>query len=175
MDLEEIANCLNTIMDDFLMEYKEMEHELDSTRKNPVMGEKYSQLLPGDLICECQFSCGWRQLIVVCVRNLMKFRFGYQSSACPPGRITREAVLSLECVQSSARPPGRIVREAVSSSEYSEHLLVLDEPQAMRSYLLLCEYYDRFIDPWIKEHDLIIVGGCCGIMPEHIRYISENL
>ena len=78
------------------MEYKEMEHQLDSTRKNPVMGEKYSQLLPGDLICECQFSCGWCQLIVVCVRNLMKFCFGYQSSACPPGRIVREAVSSLE-------------------------------------------------------------------------------
>ena len=29
MDLEEIANCLNNIMDDFLKEYKEMEHELD--------------------------------------------------------------------------------------------------------------------------------------------------
>ena len=98
MDLEEIENCLNNIMDDFLMEYKEMEHELDSTRKNPVMGENYSQLLPGYLICECQFSCGWRQLIVVCLRNLMIFFFGYQSSARPPERITREAVSSLECV-----------------------------------------------------------------------------
>ena len=29
MDLEEIVNCLNDIMDDFLKEYKEMEHELD--------------------------------------------------------------------------------------------------------------------------------------------------
>ena len=50
-------------------------------------------------------------------------------------------------VQGSARPPERIVRGAVLSLEFSKHLLVLNEPQAMRSNLLLCEYYDQFIDP----------------------------
>ena len=72
MDLEDIANFLNNLMDDFLMEYKEMEHELDSTKHDPMMNKKYSQLLPGDLVCVCHLSCGWRQLIVVYVRNLMR-------------------------------------------------------------------------------------------------------
>merc|ERR1719410_145427 len=48
------------------------------------------------------------------------------------------------------------------------------EPQAMRNELSPREYF-KFISLWVKELNVQIVGGCCGITPEHISYIKEHL
>ena len=35
------------------------------------------------------------------------------------------------------------------------------------------EHYSKYVKEWI-ERGINLVGGCCGITTEHIRYISEN-
>jgi methionine synthase I (cobalamin-dependent) len=48
-------------------------------------------------------------------------------------------------------------------------------PQPMRDDLSPQVYHDKFISSWIKEYNVQIVGGCCGITPEHIAYIRSKL
>ena len=35
------------------------------------------------------------------------------------------------------------------------------------------EHYSKYVKEWI-ERGINLVGGCCGITTEHIKYISEN-
>ena len=35
------------------------------------------------------------------------------------------------------------------------------------------EDYSKYVQEWI-ERGINLVGGCCGITTEHIKYISEN-
>ena len=35
------------------------------------------------------------------------------------------------------------------------------------------EHYSKYVKEWIKR-GINLVGGCCGITTEHIKYISEN-
>ena len=35
------------------------------------------------------------------------------------------------------------------------------------------ENYSKYVKEWI-ERGINLVGGCCGITTEHIKYISEN-
>ena len=35
------------------------------------------------------------------------------------------------------------------------------------------EQYSKYVKEWI-ENGINLVGACCGITTEHIRYISEN-
>ena len=37
------------------------------------------------------------------------------------------------------------------------------------------EYFDEHISKWVENDQASIVGGCCGIFPEHIKYMSSNL
>eukprot|EP00934_Nitzschia_sp_Nitz4_P001770 Nitzschia sp. Nitz4//scaffold8_size234185//150466//151828//NITZ4_001274-RA/size234185-augustus-gene-0.246-mRNA-1//1//CDS//3329559857//1770//frame0 len=37
------------------------------------------------------------------------------------------------------------------------------------------DYWKRFVQPWIQTYGVRMVGGCCGIAPEHIQYIAEQL
>ena len=48
------------------------------------------------------------------------------------------------------------------------------EPQAMRKDLSPEDYFNRFVRVWIDELGVQMIGGCCGITPEHISYISSR-
>ena len=37
------------------------------------------------------------------------------------------------------------------------------------------EYFDKYARKWINDDQASIVGGCCGIFPEHIEYISSKI
>ena len=50
-----------------------------------------------------------------------------------------------------------------------------EEAQPFRQDLSEQHYFDDFIKDWIQNYNLRIVGGCCGITPEHISYIGKHL
>lgn len=37
------------------------------------------------------------------------------------------------------------------------------------------EYFERYAKQWTKNETVKIVGGCCGIFPEHIKYLSSEI
>ena len=37
------------------------------------------------------------------------------------------------------------------------------------------EYYESFVRLWVKEFGVRMIGGCCGITPEHIHRIHRGL
>ena len=50
-----------------------------------------------------------------------------------------------------------------------------DTPQPFRNDLDPKMYSDDFVSTWVKERGCQVVGGCCGITPEHISYINSHL
>jgi S-methylmethionine-dependent homocysteine/selenocysteine methylase len=48
-------------------------------------------------------------------------------------------------------------------------------PQPQRKDISPQEYYDQFVSHWIKEYQIQIIGGCCGITPKHIQYLHDKL
>jgi len=50
-----------------------------------------------------------------------------------------------------------------------------DGPQPFRKDVDERQYWTDFIQAWIKDYGVQLVGGCCGITPEHIAYISKQI
>jgi S-methylmethionine-dependent homocysteine/selenocysteine methylase len=50
-----------------------------------------------------------------------------------------------------------------------------DASQPFRADLSEQDYWGNFIQVWVQDYGVQIVGGCCGITPEHISYISTRL
>jgi methionine synthase I (cobalamin-dependent) len=50
-----------------------------------------------------------------------------------------------------------------------------DAPQPARKDLNEQQYWRDFINPWMSQYGVKLVGGCCGITPEHISYMSSRL
>ena len=50
-----------------------------------------------------------------------------------------------------------------------------EESQPFRNDLGREQYWDDFVKVWVSELDIQLVGGCCGITPEHVSYISSHL
>jgi len=50
-----------------------------------------------------------------------------------------------------------------------------DGPQEMRADLDPQRYYEAFVSEWTKDLNVQLVGGCCGITPEHIALLSAQL
>ena len=48
-------------------------------------------------------------------------------------------------------------------------------PQPFRVDLDEKQYWEDFVRLWIGELNVKLVGGCCGITPEHIAYIRSEL
>lgn len=48
-------------------------------------------------------------------------------------------------------------------------------PQPLRTDIGTEQYWEEFVRVWIDEFGVKIVGGCCGITPEHISCIRKNL
>lgn len=50
-----------------------------------------------------------------------------------------------------------------------------DAPQPFRNDLGPEQYYDKFVSVWRTKFGVQMVGGCCGITPEHIKYMHDRL
>ena len=48
-------------------------------------------------------------------------------------------------------------------------------PQPLRQDLDEHHYWNDFVQIWISKYNVKIVGGCCGITPEHIAYLHARL
>lgn len=48
-------------------------------------------------------------------------------------------------------------------------------PQAMRSDLGPDSYCSRFAAHWFRDFRVQLIGGCCGMTPEHIRTLDTRL
>jgi len=44
-----------------------------------------------------------------------------------------------------------------------------------RNDLLPVDYYEAYVKVWIEECGATVVGGCCGIFPEHIKYAHDRI
>ena len=49
------------------------------------------------------------------------------------------------------------------------------EAQAMRDDLSPKVYFNDFVNVWVNELGVQLIGGCCGITPEHMQFITSNL
>ena len=50
-----------------------------------------------------------------------------------------------------------------------------EEAQAMRSDLDPQQYYRDFVLHWVRDLQVRLVGGCCGMTPEHIKSLHDGL
>ena len=50
-----------------------------------------------------------------------------------------------------------------------------DTAQPLRNDLNEERYWKDFVEVWVNKFGVRIVGGCCGITPEHIQYIRQKL
>mmetsp|Transcript_8062 Transcript_8062/g.19835 ORF Transcript_8062/g.19835 Transcript_8062/m.19835 type:complete len:242 (-) Transcript_8062:2397-3122(-) len=50
-----------------------------------------------------------------------------------------------------------------------------EAPQPLRDDLNEEIYWKDFVEVWINKFGVRVVGGCCGITPEHIQYIRAKL
>lgn len=48
-------------------------------------------------------------------------------------------------------------------------------PQPLRTDLTPSQYFHDFIQPWIEEYNVQMIGGCCGVSPQHIAFISKQI
>ena len=52
--------------------------------------------------------------------------------------------------------------------------LVVRESEYDDEDIMRCEAYTQYAMEWIKN-GATIIGGCCGILPQHIIYINKEL
>ena len=50
-----------------------------------------------------------------------------------------------------------------------------ESPQPFRKDLDEKHYWENFVQVWIDTLGVQLIGGCCGITPEHIAYIRMEL
>jgi S-methylmethionine-dependent homocysteine/selenocysteine methylase len=50
-----------------------------------------------------------------------------------------------------------------------------EEAQAMREDLSPNVYFDQFVNIWVNDLEVQVIGGCCGITPEHIQFITSHM
>jgi S-methylmethionine-dependent homocysteine/selenocysteine methylase len=49
------------------------------------------------------------------------------------------------------------------------------QPQPQRTDITPQQYYHEYILPWVQKYNVQLIGGCCGISPQHIAYIRQQL
>jgi len=49
-----------------------------------------------------------------------------------------------------------------------------DAAQPFRNDLDEMQYWKDFVHPWVSQNSLKLIGGCCGITPEHIEVIAKH-
>lgn len=88
-------------------------------------------------------------------------------------RIKSDTELSLRLEQSHVRLGAYANRLTPVDSQWT--LADSTAPQPLRQDLKEDQYWNDFVQIWISDFNVKIVGGCCGITPEHISYIHNRL
>ena len=105
---------------------------------------------------------------------------GILFNCCEPEAIT----LALARIRADADLVERLGSRQVRLGAYANRLTPVDPdwtletsdaPQPFRKDVDEQHYWDDFVRLWIHDLGVQIVGGCCGITPEHIAYIQESL
>jgi S-methylmethionine-dependent homocysteine/selenocysteine methylase len=100
-------------------------------------------------------------------------------NCCEPEAIS----LALQTIQRS------LTREKLVASQcllgaYANRLTIVDPdwtleasdgPQPMRKDLGPDQYCTEFAQKWCQEGNVRLMGGCCGMTPEHIAALKEKL
>ena len=93
-----------------------------------------------------------------------------------PEAITR----ALKVLRANETLSTKLVQGSILLGAYANRLtpvVAIDEQaaQPLRDDVDAREYYERFVLEWVDEYGVQLVGGCCGIGPEHIAYLHERL
>lgn len=92
--------------------------------------------------------------------------------------------LALARIKSDRDLLDRLYDAGIQLGAYANRLTVVDPgwtlaestaPQPLRQDLDEHHYWKDFVQIWISEFNVKIVGGCCGITPEHIAYLHSRL
>jgi S-methylmethionine-dependent homocysteine/selenocysteine methylase len=105
---------------------------------------------------------------------------GVLFNCAEPESITK----ALQSIQSDEHLPGRLDSRGILLGAYANRftsvpgdwsLAESQSAQPFRSDLDPNEYYDKFVSCWVHELGVRVIGGCCGITPEHIAHLSTCL
>ena len=92
--------------------------------------------------------------------------------------------MALEQINNDPHLKERLQHEQILLGAYANRLTPVPDnwsmensegPQAMREDLGPKEYFDRFVKPWVSGLGVKLIGGCCGVLPEHIAFIHKNI
>jgi len=147
--------------------------------------EKYAMMvsftLKGDgAIRSGELSTDGVRRIVQISRDCGVNLLGVMFNCAEPEAITK----AFETIRSDKPTCELLLEERVMLGAYANRLTAIasdwsldgsEEPQAMRSDLSPQEYFHRFIRVWVNDLGVQMVGGCCGITPEHISYMNSHL
>ena len=110
----------------------------------------------------------------------MQTVLGVLFNCAEPESITQ----ALKSIHDDATLQQRLRDQGVLTGAYANRLTAVDPnwsleeseaPQATRTDLSINRYSDEFVSSWIQDLGAQVVGGCCGITPEYIAYIHNNL
>ena len=91
---------------------------------------------------------------------------------------------ALSRIRSNSKLTQRLQDSQILLGAYANRLTAVDPewtlaeseaPQPFRRDLDCQHYYDGFVKDWIDRFGVQLVGGCCGITPEHIQLISDEV
>ena len=101
-------------------------------------------------------------------------------NCCEPEAVT----IALGRVRADKDLSVRLKMSKVLLGAYANRLLAVDPnwslaeadgPQPFRNDLDPQHYWDDFVSQWTTDFGVQVVGGCCGITPEHISYLRHRL
>jgi methionine synthase I (cobalamin-dependent) len=98
-----------------------------------------------------------------------------------PESITK----ALDAIRKSEQLLTRLRSHQILLGAYANRLTPIQEdapstsfsgtPQPMRTDLIPSQYFHDFICPWTQEYNVQVIGGCCGVSPQHIAFISKQM
>jgi S-methylmethionine-dependent homocysteine/selenocysteine methylase len=72
-------------------------------------------------------------------------------------------------------PPSHTMADSeVNSGSTATGLSTNGMPHPLRTDLLPEQYYCDFVQDWVQNYNVRIIGGCCGITPKHIDYLHHK-
>jgi len=105
---------------------------------------------------------------------------GILFNCCEPEALT----IALEKINSDKDLVNILSDSDVLLGAYANRLTQVDpnwslaeseSPQPFRKDLNERHYWEDFVQQWIDKYGVKMIGGCCGITPEHISYIQREL
>jgi homocysteine S-methyltransferase len=91
---------------------------------------------------------------------------------------------ALEKIQSDVELVNNLKDSKVLLGAYANRLTQVDPnwtladsvaPQPFRKDLDEKQYWEDYVSVWVDQLGVQLIGGCCGITPEHIAYIKREL